>query len=162
MIKGEGMYHFTGCGLDYIWLLDGFERHETSHGVAVRIHDLEGLHAAIARSVVTSQERIRGQEVRFLRSMLNLSQEGLGRLLDQSRATVARWEGEPARAIPKTCDKWLRVVYTQKVGGDRDVCRLVELLTDLDEQKHGDRTVRFTDRSAGWRSEAERAQLVCA
>lgn len=155
------MYHFTASGLDYVWLLNGFEPRETPRGTSIQINDLEGLHKVIAKWIVSNPARLRGQEVRFLRSMLGLSQEGLARTLSQSRATVARWEGEPQKAIPSTCDKWLRVVYASKTAGDRDVCKLVDLLIDLDEQKHGDREAQFEDRKAGWRSKLDPDLATC-
>lgn len=154
LINGENLYHFEGCGLDYVWLYNGFEYRDTQRGRVVRIRNLDGLHAAIARWVVNNPNKLRGQEVRFLRSMLGVSQEGLGKLLGQSRASVARWEGNRNKAIPPGSDHWLRVVYTKKAEGDTAVCQLVDLLTKLDEIKHGKssrREARFADGKIGWR-----------
>jgi len=142
IIEGGGMYHYKEVGLDYVWLRNGFEYRDTPSGRMVRIHDREGLHAAIARWIVKSPARLRGQEVRFLRSMLALSQEGFGKLVRQSRPTIARWEGEPNKAIPKGSDDWLRVVYVKKIDGDQAVCKLVDLLTELDELTNGRTTIR--------------------
>lgn len=161
VIDGEGMHHYKDCGLDYVWLRNGFEYRDTSHGRLVRIHDMAGLHAAIARWIVLNPARLRGQEVRFLRSMLRLSQEGFGKLLDQSRATVARWEGEPNKAITVSSDRWLRVVYAKRAEGDDAVCKLVDLLTELDELKNGRgavREARFKDDARqGWSESRDQA-----
>ena len=155
VIQGDAMHHFTACGLDYVWLKNGFDYRDSARGRSIRINDLDGLHAAIARWIVQSPARIRGQEVKFLRSMLKLSQEGLGKALGQSRASVARWEGEPNKAIPRASDHWLRVVYAKKAQGDREMCKLVDLLVELDEMKHGRnaiREARFEDEAVGWAS----------
>lgn len=148
------MYHYKECGLDYVWLRDGFDYRDTSRGRLVRINDRDGLHAAIARWIVANPAKLRGQEVRFLRSMLRLSQEGFGKLLRQSRATIARWEGEGNKAIPSGSANWLRVVYMKRAEGDGAVCRLLDLLTELDEIKNGKmatREARFRECSGrGW------------
>lgn len=155
VIDGGNMYHFKECGLDYVWLRNGFEFRDSSRGRLVKVNNVDKLHAAIARWIVRNPARLRGQEVRFLRSMLGLSQEGLGKLLCQSRASIARWEGSRTKAIPQGSDHWLRIVYAKKAEGDKGVCRLVALLTDLDELKHGKvqiREARFRDGDVGWRA----------
>ena len=154
MKQGEMIHHFTDCGLDYVWLISGFEYRDTPQGRLVRIKNIDGLHAAIGRWIVQNPSRLRGAEVRFLRSLLCLSQEGLGRMLSQSRATIARWEGDPTKPIPTGSDHWLRVVYAKKIQGDREMCKLVDLLIGLDEIKHGKQPVRaatFADSAvSGW------------
>ena len=47
-------YHYTECGLDYVWLRNGFKRHETPYGSGVAITEADQLHKVIARAVVTS------------------------------------------------------------------------------------------------------------
>jgi DNA-binding transcriptional regulator YiaG len=159
VIEGDSMLHYTACGLDYVWLANGFEHRDTPHGRLTRIHNLDGLHNAIAKWIVTNPARLRGREVRFLRSMLGLSQEGLGKAigLGQSRATIARWESEADKPIPKASDNWLRVVYARKAEGDREVCKLVDLLIELDELQNGragSRVATFRDENVRWASSA--------
>lgn len=113
MTVNEG-YHYTACGLDYVYLQNGYKVHETKHGKGVSISNADGLHDAIARMIVGSSERMRGQEVRFLRSQLNLSQAGLAKAMRHSRGSVARWEGDPTKPIPKAADAALRMFYTLK------------------------------------------------
>jgi DNA-binding transcriptional regulator YiaG len=154
VIAGDEMYHYAECGLDYVWLRNGFEYRDTPRGRLVKINDVNGLHAAIAKWIVINPARLRGQEVRFLRSMLSLSQEGFGKLLRQSRPTIARWEGDKNKIIPQGSDDWLRLVYMKKTEGDAAVCKLMDLLTELDELKNGRqsaREARFNDdKTKGW------------
>lgn len=91
-------YHYTACGLDYVYLQNGFRVRETSHGRAVSIEDARGLHSAIATMIVTVPDRLRGQDVRFLRAQLKLSQESLAKALRTKRGSVARWELRLTRA----------------------------------------------------------------
>jgi hypothetical protein len=69
-------YRYTGCGLDYVYLLDGYTVLETEHGRDVPIKDARQLHDRIALDIIGGPHPLRGQEVRFLRGMLKLSQEG--------------------------------------------------------------------------------------
>lgn len=143
-----GPYHYTGCGLDYVYLLNGFELHETPYGEGVAIQDADGLHKAIALAVISSPNALRGQDVRFLRSLLDISQAGLGDILGASRATVARWEGGADQAIPGGSDRTLRMFYALKVSGHEVAERIVDLLAEIDELEHTQTLFEETDR--GW------------
>jgi hypothetical protein len=37
-------YHYTRCGLDYVYLLNGYEVRETAHGRGLAIEDGDDLH----------------------------------------------------------------------------------------------------------------------
>src|SRR5690349_20132969 len=64
-------FQYTASGLDQVYLLNGFTilQHPV-HGRGVAIRVARGLHAAVARIIVTSPDSIRGQELLFLRSLL--------------------------------------------------------------------------------------------
>ena len=67
-------YHYTECGLDDVYLLNGFQFHETPYGPGVSIHDVDGLHRAIVLSLCESQRSLTGNEVRFIRKQLEQTQ----------------------------------------------------------------------------------------
>lgn len=130
-------YHYTSCGLDYVYLENGYEIHETPHGRGVAIKDARELHETIALEIITRPERLCGQEVRFLRSLLGLSQDHLARkVLRQQRGSVARWEAEPKKPIPGPADAALRWFYTAVTKHQDAALKLVELLQELDELEH--------------------------
>lgn len=159
MINGDDMYQYKEAGLDYIWLRNGFDYRDTPQGRMVRINDRDGLHAAIARWIVHSPVRLRGQEVRFLRSMLGISQEAFGKMVRQSRPTIARWESNPKKSIPSGSDDWLRMVYTKKVDSDAEVCKLMDLLIEFDQLTHRAndlRAARFKDADGTWAIESRK------
>jgi putative transcriptional regulator len=52
MAQSDRRYHYRECGLDNIYLLNGFDPVETPRGVSVQIRDREGLHLAIGRCLV--------------------------------------------------------------------------------------------------------------
>jgi DNA-binding transcriptional regulator YiaG len=129
-------YHYTGCGLDYVYLLNGYTEHETSHGSGVSIKGAKQLHERIALDIISHPHPLRGQEVRFLRGMLRLSQEGLARVLRQKRGSVARWEAEPQKKVPGAADTALRMFYALKAGGHEIAQKLVDLIQEIDELEH--------------------------
>lgn len=109
------MYHYTMCGLDYVFLENGFQRHETEYGDGVSIDRSDDLDRAIARLVVTTPARLRGQEVRFFRALLHWSQTELARGLGVKRITVTRWEAAPATPIPGPPDRVLRLIVAKEL-----------------------------------------------
>ena len=108
-------YHYTECGLDYVYLLDGFETIKTGYGRAVRVANASKLDRAIARIVVHDQNRLTGQEVRFLRGLLDMTQAALGIALGKDAQTVARWE-KGKTEIPPTEDIAIRQIYLDATG----------------------------------------------
>lgn len=145
--------HYTDCGLDNVWLANGFTMRETRHGTAYAITDAAALHEAIASSLITAPYRYRGQEVRFIRSFLDIAQSGLAKIIGATRGTIARWEGNPDAKIPGVSDRALRMFIALKLAGNEDASRLVELIQDLDEIEHGG--VVFEETAQGWERRPE-------
>jgi DNA-binding transcriptional regulator YiaG len=141
-------YHYTGCGLDFVYLTNGYKAHQTPDGEGVAIEDADGLHKVIAREIITGPQRIRGQEVRFLRSEMDLSQEGLAKIMLTTRGTIARYEGSATKPIPGQAEAALRMFVALKIGGHEIAEQIVELLTEIDEFEHGD--IAFSETQHGW------------
>lgn len=145
-------YHFKECGLDYVYLRGGVIRHKTPYGDGLSFPEARDLSKVIARHVVTSPAPICGQEVRFMRSVLRLSQTELGRIMGVDRSTVARWEGVPHDAIPVPAANALRLFYA---GHDKHSItkQVVELLREQDGASGNQArlVVSFDD---GWRCAA--------
>lgn len=131
------MHHYTMCGLDYVYLRSGFRIHETDYGTGVSIERADGLDRAIAAVIVTSHARIRGQEVRFLRSLLGYSQTELANELGLKRLTVARWEGAATTPIQGTADRALRIIVARVLFADS---KCVETVASLFTEINGQRT----------------------
>lgn len=126
------MYHYTECGLRNVWLLNGFKWHDTPHGKALSIKDIDGLYDAIASTLVEKRS-LTGAEFRFLRKRLDMSQEGLGSWMGVDSQSVARWEkGRPTRMA----ERFLRAVYREHKLGNADIQHMVERLNELDQHNH--------------------------
>jgi DNA-binding transcriptional regulator YiaG len=152
------LYHYTMCGLDYVYLRDGYTIRETRHGNGIAIHDARALHEAIARVVITRPERLRGQEVRFLRSLLKLSQEGLARVLRTKRISVARWEARPNHPVPGAADSALRLFYALKANKHDLAEQICDILAEIDELEHKiamlEHRITLRETTHGWEREA--------
>lgn len=141
------MYHYTDSGLDNIYLVGGFEIHETPYGRAVSIEDVEGLHEIIGRGIVEKRAGLNGKELRFLRHELDLSQKGLGQLLGVSEQTVAR--AEKRRKIDPLMDRVVRALYQECKQGASGLMDLVECLAEADH-KAAD-AIRLEKTADSWR-----------
>jgi DNA-binding transcriptional regulator YiaG len=121
-------YHYKDSGLDYVYLVGGVTSMDAPDGEAgYAIADVDGLNKAIAKHVVTSPRPICGQEVRFLRSVLDLSQTSLAKIMGVDRSTIARWEGEPREPIRDVADTAIRLVY----AGHQDVSNVMKEVMDV-------------------------------
>jgi len=132
MTNDDDLHHYTECGLDYVWLSGGFVRERTAYGPAVMVENASELDRAIAAHVVRHRRRLTGQEVRFLRGLMDMSQEGLGRLLGKDAQSVARWERAKTQ-IPPTEDRALRQIFLEFSGRSQtftETARQVGAITD--------------------------------
>ncbi len=145
-----GPYRYTECGLDNVWLANGFTRYDTPYGPGVAIDDVDGLHRAIARRLVHARRPLAGKEVRFLRKELDLSQEGLAALLGCTGQTVARWEKDET-TIPGAADRLLRLLYLEREEAGPRIHELLEILS----QEGSSRDERHLfEAEHGWRPAA--------
>lgn len=87
------MFHYKGCGLDNVYLANGYERRTTNSGMEVmHIEDMAGLHRTIALTVAVNPLEIGGAEFRFLRKELDMSQRAIAGVLGVQEQTVSLWE----------------------------------------------------------------------
>lgn len=105
-------YHYRECGLDNVWLLNGYELHDTPYGKGVSFVDVEGLDAAIAKALTEKPAPLTGRELRFLRIMLDMSQKSLGELFGKSAQTVALWE--KSEALNPEVEYLIRHVFARR------------------------------------------------
>ncbi len=141
-------YHYLQCGLDNVYLRNGFEIEATKYGETIRIHDIDGLHRAIGRCLIEERKALAGTEIRFLRHEMDLSQKMLAKLLEKSDQTVARWEKGESKA-DGPADRLIRLLYESFATHDErhSTRKLLERLTRLDADLGN---IQFEDTEAGW------------
>ena len=84
-------YHYTECGLDDTYLVNGFEFVDTPQGRRVIITNIDGLHEVIGESLVNEKKNLNGSDLRFLRHDLVMSPSAIsGSKVKLSEQTVHR------------------------------------------------------------------------
>ena len=128
------MFHYTACGLDNVWLKNGYDEHDTKEGKGVSIHNLDELHTAIGHSLAHKNAPLTGKEFRYLRIELDFSQKAIGDILEKTDQTIANWEKDNV-ALPRLADAAIRTLYLESVG-DEPISGLITKLADLDRKLH--------------------------
>lgn len=127
-------YHYTESGLDNIYLKNGYRINKLRGEEGTAIENIDGLHRAIGLALVNMPSQLQGSEFRFLRTELELSQAGLGKLFGVDKQTVARWEkGETDSA---QADRLMRLIYAESILGAGSLRKIIQRLADLDDVDH--------------------------
>lgn len=146
------MFHYISCGLEYIWLKNGYTTIDTSYGESTSIHDIEGLHKIIGHYLVNNVPQLSGSEIRFLRKELDLSQVDLSNSLKVSESTVRAWESGRTQ-LTGPADLLLRVLYQAKLDGHKEISDLLSRISQLNRQLHQSK-VWLEETASGWKQAA--------
>lgn len=125
------MYHFTECGLNYVYLANGYNITHEDGEEFVSFDDLDMIQFSIADHICKQTIRMSGQQVKFIRKELDLSQSKFGEILFCDRQTVARWEkGEVA--LPKLPEAMIRALYLESViDEDSSVFKILKAMSTM-------------------------------
>jgi putative transcriptional regulator len=117
------MYHYKSCGLDNVFLKNGFVIKQTPYGQAVAIEDVEGLHLAIASDLLRQKTPLTGAQFRFLRKEQDLTQAEMAAILGVGEQTVAAWEKLKSGQVQRLADIAMRAYYLahRQAGRGSDV-----------------------------------------
>lgn len=139
----DEMFHYDTCGLPNIYLDGGVTVHDTPHGPATSIADLDGLHHLIAMDIINDPAPMSPEEFRFLRIELDLSQRALAAILQTEEKNVQRWEtGNTKLPGPATV---ALVGYYLSRRNYPDIAALMDHLAELDRKIVEMRTFRLED-----------------
>jgi len=129
------MYHYEECGLSNVWLVDGFEiETDEEYGELVSIASVNELHKTIGLYLINEKPELNGEEIRFLRKELNLSQKNLAGILSVNESTVRNWESDRVE-IGKPAELVLRALYKGQAHGGGALIEMIEKLN------HQERTI---------------------
>lgn len=152
--RNEGLikpYHYTQCGLDDVYLMNGYHEHKTPYGEGVSIDNVDDLHKAIAMQLCLKKAELNPKEFRFLRRMMDFTQAELAQFFRCDAQTVARWEKGETEA-PGTADRMLRLVYLSYQVHEVEVLKVVEELATLDDRNN--RKIIFEKKNGEWKEAA--------
>lgn len=121
------MYRYTECGLDNVWLVNGYKARKTAYGPAVAVENVSELHKAIGTALVEKPGRLTGKELRFLRIEAGLSQKGFARIVKTDEDGVSRWERD-INKVPGGVDVLMRALYREHQTGKAEILDLVKTL----------------------------------
>jgi len=144
-------YHYRECGLDYIYLVNGFQKAKTESGdIVVVIDDVAGLHLAIREGIVDLPRPLEPQEFRFLRKEIDVSQRQLAALVGVEEQTVSMWERGNS-PIQRPAELLLRA-WVKECDSDRPAVReLTERLNALDRELYKlEKRVEFSRTGTSW------------
>lgn len=125
----EAPFHYKRCGLDNVYLLNGFEVEIEDGERYTSVIDVDTLHKAIGLHLVSNRKLLTGKELRFLRREMDLTQSEVGRLINQNSQQVARWEKGESK-IPGPADRLIRIMYLSSFEGILE--SPLEFLDELD------------------------------
>ncbi len=146
-------YHYTECGLDNIYLLNGFELTKTKEGEEISIHDINGLHKTIGMILASKQGLLLGKELRFIRHMLDLSQKAFASLIGVEPQTVGRWERDEV-IVSMTADHFIKMIFLAYIEVP-DIYNRINEIAEIDakEDLSMDKLV-FEEDHGKWRMSA--------
>ena len=145
------MYHYTLCGLDNVWLVNGYTVHQTEYGEGVSIDDPEALDREIARQLIEYKPRLSGKEFRFLRKHVGLSQRRLSDFFGNNEQAVAIWEKK--NKVPAWADRMMRAFVDQVHGGNGNLMDMIERISHMDAA-YGLKKISLQETEGMWRAAA--------
>lgn len=136
-------YHLKAIGLSNIYLLNGITfGHDEEYGNTVYIENLKGLHRAIGLHIIETASYLSGDEFRFLRKQMGLTQKELGERLGISDQTIANYEKGATSSIGPA-EFALRVGYLLHILPDEARAKLVKSM--FEEQGKRNKRKRLPD-----------------
>ncbi|HEY9202146.1 MAG TPA: transcriptional regulator [Gammaproteobacteria bacterium] len=151
------LYRYTGCGLDYIYLSNGYEIKDTPFGKGVTINDLDGLHRIILSDLMENRPSWTGDELRFIRKELGMTQKTLGMFVSRDAQTVALWEKDK-KPVPAEASNIIRGIYTSREHGSVKFEDLLNRINDLDrELNHLKKKLAYKSDATGWHATTTKA-----
>lgn len=124
------MHHYTSCGLENVWLQNGFQEKQTAYGKAVAVADADALHETLAVWLTKKAGRLTGKEFRFLRTLMCLSQSSLGKMMGASEQAVSLWER--TGKVPKASDALMRMIILERLCGDGKVSDVINRINAVE------------------------------
>ena len=145
MTKVNGEYLYTECGLDNIYLANGYDLVDSSRGRHVVIQNIDGLHKTIGRFLINERKELSGKEFRFLRHEMLMSQDTLANLLEVSEQSIRNWERQKTISIPKPSEALIRLLYQEHIGGNVKISSILKKIAELEEEIDNLVTLRLTN-----------------
>ena len=117
------MFHYDICGIDNVWLANGYTTKETRYGEATAFADVGELDELIALTVTQKAGKLTGRELRMLRVALKMPQSALAHAFGATEQSVSLWERNGK--VPKYADLLVRALVIDKLRGPSKLSRII-------------------------------------
>lgn len=145
----NAFFHYTDCGLDDVYLKNGYTIDDEGN---LFIKDIHGLHRTIGISLVFLGRKLKGKEIRFIRHYLDWSQKTLGEFLGVDYQTILRWESGKNK-ITKSPEKLLRLTFYGYLNKDARIVESIDTISDIDNNRK-DEKISLSFKNAEWKTAA--------
>jgi len=147
-------FHYKACGLDDVFLLNGFARRDSDYGKSIIIRDIDGLHRVIGMTLIAQRKTLAPKEIRFLRKEMDFTQEELARKLGLDVQTVARYE-KGDTGLSGSADQLIRFFYILSIMPPKRRLKMIEeVQRHFEEMLTTDaispQPMRFVETQRGW------------
>ena len=136
-------HHFTICGLQNIWLLNGYHEIDTKYGKSTSYLDIEQLEKLISYCLVSLSRPLIGREMHFLRMHLYAPRDAPcvinARHPDQIPVTlelleVMENEYGGYRAVPQYVDETIRRLFLDNIYPGISIEAIANMIPELKRQ----------------------------
>lgn len=133
----EKWHRYIECGLDNVYLKNGFHKVESNGQITLIVDDQPGLHLAIGKRIC-NQRFLTGDEFKFLRKEMKMSQNRLGAVLGVTENMVSLWERRSA--IPRHALAMVKAMYMEYIRESYQITTLLntESVTAANDQIHAE------------------------
>ena len=147
------MYHYRGAGLDNVYLKNGYREVEYGEETVVSVEDAEGLHRAIAATLIHKPTELSGKEFRFLRIEMDMAQHTLADILSVGEQSLRQWENGKTKHVTGSAERLMRVYAGERLlNRDGKIANLLEQLAELDHKAM--ERMCFEETQGGWEEAA--------
>ncbi|NOT80323.1 MAG: helix-turn-helix domain-containing protein [Bacteriovoracaceae bacterium] len=124
----ESSFHYTDCGLSKVFLKGVVNHKCTNHNCGeeeITIQNIEELHQLLAEKISSQVNKLKPEEIRYLRTHLGFSGVDFAESIGVSPETVSRWEKGTVN-MKEASERFLRVLILTKLGPFRNYDNLKE------------------------------------
>ena len=122
------MHKLRGCGLNNVYIKNGYKLENVDGLDTVAYFDLPNLYKQLARAISLRKDTLNAEEFRFLHKRLGSSQAEVGAIGDKTEQAVAKWE-KGTQPVPKAEANLLRLKVLDALGFRADLAKVVGQLS---------------------------------
>ena len=136
-------YNYSECGISNVMIYGITPFIDDEGDEVISIKNIEGLHKAIAQAVIQKKGHITAEELRFLRTEMEETQETFAKKIGYERLQVSRWENGDVD-VPQVVDIVVRIMAVQKLFGNSGP-DIEETSKKISEQSDKDLAIQAED-----------------